>query len=130
MTFLVRLTILVLLLLLLFPKIVKSAKLFSIGDEHVPFIIDICKLYKTKSTIFLFAESIQGTIIFLIFFSSFLLSVFLFSLRYGKDNNGVQMDACPFSRRVYHFEFLLFTIGRIIVLYRQNLTTALHRSYI
>ncbi|KAL2712483.1 hypothetical protein V1478_018006 [Vespula squamosa] len=40
-------------------RIARSYELLSIGDGHVPFIIDVCKLYRTKSTIFLYAESIK-----------------------------------------------------------------------
>ncbi|KAL2712482.1 putative glutamate receptor [Vespula squamosa] len=57
MRFLVRLAILVPLFFLFLSKIVTSYEYFPIGDEHVPFIINICKLYGTKSTIFLYSES-------------------------------------------------------------------------
>ncbi|KAL2712484.1 hypothetical protein V1478_018007 [Vespula squamosa] len=57
MTSFVRLKILVLLLFL--PRLAKTYELFSIDDEYVSFIIDICKLYRTKSIIFLYSESIK-----------------------------------------------------------------------
>nr|XP_050865552.1 probable glutamate receptor [Vespula vulgaris] len=53
--FLVGLKILVLLLL---PKIARSQDL-PISEEQIPFIIDICKLYGSKSAIFLYSESIN-----------------------------------------------------------------------
>lgn len=47
--------------ILIVSRIVRSYELLSVGDEGVPFIIDICKLYETKSIIFLYGESIKGT---------------------------------------------------------------------
>ncbi|XP_035742760.1 glutamate receptor ionotropic, delta-2-like [Vespa mandarinia] len=55
MMFIVRLNILVILFL---PKIAKSQD-FSIGDKQTAFILDICKLYASKSAIFLYSESIK-----------------------------------------------------------------------
>ncbi|XP_043682404.1 glutamate receptor ionotropic, delta-1-like isoform X1 [Vespula pensylvanica] len=46
-------------LLLFLPKIVNSYEFHSIGDEQTAFIIDICKLYRPKSVIFLNAETIK-----------------------------------------------------------------------
>ncbi|KAL2713229.1 LOW QUALITY PROTEIN: glutamate receptor 1-like isoform X1 [Vespula squamosa] len=46
-------------LILLLPKIARSQDP-SIGNEQTPFIIDICKLYGSKSAIFLYSESING----------------------------------------------------------------------
>ncbi|KAI4485059.1 hypothetical protein M0802_012817 [Mischocyttarus mexicanus] len=45
----------------LFPlsKIAGSYEQLSIDDEHVPMIIDICKLYTANSVIFLYGESIK-----------------------------------------------------------------------
>lgn len=50
-----------LVVILIVSRIVRSYELLSVGDEGVPFIIDICKLYETKSIIFLYGESIKGT---------------------------------------------------------------------
>lgn len=79
MTFLVRFTIRTFLFHLpLFLNVARSHELLSIGDDYVTFIIDVFKFYGTKSTIFLYAESIKGgtkkTISRVFFFSfSFLL---------------------------------------------------------
>lgn len=57
MTFVGRLKLLILFFFL--PKIVRSYKPPSVSDGHVRFIIDICKLYRTKSVILLYSESIR-----------------------------------------------------------------------
>ncbi|XP_035732953.1 uncharacterized protein LOC118446415 isoform X4 [Vespa mandarinia] len=59
MRFFVRLTILVPLFLLLPSKIARSYEFLSIGEEYIPIIINICKLYRTKSIIFLYSESMK-----------------------------------------------------------------------
>ncbi|XP_035718041.1 uncharacterized protein LOC118439891 [Vespa mandarinia] len=79
MRFFVQLTKLVPFILLLSTKIARSYEFLSIGEEQVPFIIDICKLYGMKSIIFLYSDSMKGVIIiFLIFISSFELSLYSF----------------------------------------------------
>nr|XP_050851475.1 glutamate receptor 1-like isoform X2 [Vespula vulgaris] len=55
--FFVRLKILLFIFFL--PRIVISYEFFSIGNEHVNFIVDICKLYRTKPIIFLYGQSIK-----------------------------------------------------------------------
>ncbi|XP_035742755.1 glutamate receptor 2-like [Vespa mandarinia] len=40
-------------------KTASSTNFYTISDEQTPFLIDICKLYGTKSVVFLYAESIK-----------------------------------------------------------------------
>lgn len=129
MTFFVPLKILLLyLLLLLFPsKIIRSYEYQSTGEEQIPFIMDICKLYGPKSVIILYAESIKGKDISLFLLIISMIYIFFF-LRNGNAIDDVQMETCTFPWRYNEYKLAFFTIASIIVLHKTNCTAVFYSA--
>ncbi|KAL2713228.1 hypothetical protein V1478_016926, partial [Vespula squamosa] len=105
------------------PKIARSQD-SSIDDEQTTFILDICKLYGSKSTIFLYPE--------------FLIYLFIF-LRNGDNDDNFQMETFTILRRCCDIinEFFLatstfdmsFAVWLVIFIYEENGTDYYHRLY-